>query len=93
MCVCVHFVIAKEMTEQGIISHLPHPDLIFLNALTPWLLQKHLQCQSHSFELQRWSESERDRERGGGGPGVRVQGGYSSLFVSLLVQKKRKKKS
>ena len=63
MCVCVHFVIAKEMTEQGIISHLPHPDLIFLNALTPWLLQKHLQCQSHSFELQRWSESERDRER------------------------------
>lgn len=59
---CVSFVTGKEMAGQGIISHPPHPDLIFLNALTPWLLLMHLQCQSHSFELQRWSETEKQRD-------------------------------
>lgn len=93
-CVCT-FVIAKEMTEQSIISHLPHPDLIFLNALTPWLLLMHLQCQSHSFELQRWRETDRGGWGGGlgvaCGPGVRVQGGYFSLFVALCLLKKNLK--
>lgn len=80
VCVCVYFVTAKEMTEQSIISHLPHPDLIFLNALTQWLLQMNLQCQSHSFELQRWKrERERAREVGVGG-GTRGEGARWLLF-------------
>lgn len=54
VCVCVFFVIAKGNGR----AHLPHPDLIFLNALTSWQLLMHLQCQSHSPELQRWRETE-----------------------------------
>lgn len=58
MCI---FVIAKEMTEHSDIYHLLHPELIFLNALTPWLLQMHQQCQSHCFEF-----SKMRSEEGGG---------------------------
>lgn len=76
-CVCVYvwvrvfFVIAKGNGR----AHLPHPDLIFLNALTPWQLLMHLQCQSHSSELQRWRETETwgDRDMGRWG-GMCVQG-------------------
>lgn len=60
--VCVFFVLAKGNGR----AHLPHPDLIFLNALTPWQLLMHLQCQSHSSELQIWRKTETwgDRDMG-----------------------------
>lgn len=94
MCACVLFVIAKGNGR----AHLPHPDLIFLNALTPWQLLMHLQCQSHSSERK---DGERQRhgetEIWGGEEGGVCRGEEArslvTLYVSVLVKNRREKKN
>lgn len=88
VCTCMSFFVIAKGNGR---AHLPHPDLIFLNALTPWQLLMHLQCQSHSSELQRWSETETwgdgDMGRWGGlcvqGWGGEVATRHSILSPSL----------
>lgn len=89
VCTCMSFFVIAKGNGR---AHLPHPDLIFLNALTPWQLLMHLQCQSHSSELQRWSETETwgdgDMGRWGGlcvqGWGGEVATRHSFLSPSLF---------
>lgn len=91
VCVCVYLWLLLRKWQSRVLFLIYHIQTsYFLNVLTPWLLLMHLQCQSHSFELQRrrMRESKSRRKEARRGPEVRVQGGHPSLFVALCLLKK-----